>query len=307
MKAILAHAVDWYVRLHDSNVDESTRSAWQAWIAADHRHAEAWARLAQLQCQLGNAPSGAAQTLASARRDRRNAVRALALLLGVGVIGWQGYRVSPWRCDYSTRTGERRQITLADGTRLDLNTDSRVDVTFDAGRRLIQLHQGEILVDTAKDLRPFSVRTLAGDILALGTRFSVRQDAASTQVVVAAHAVEVRTRRSSERVRIESGYGMRFSADSVGPLRALPADALAWVQGMLVSIDWRLGDVVHELARYRPGYLGCNAQVAELRLSGAFNLDDTDLALLSLEDALPIRARRITRYWVRLEPLELHS
>ncbi len=182
-----------------------------------------------------------------------------------------------------------------------------MDVTFDAGRRLIHLHQGEILVDTAKDLRPLSVRTVAGDILALGTRFSVRQDAASTQVVVAAHAVEVRTRRSSERVRIDSGYGMRFSADSVGPLRALPADALAWVQGMLVSIDWRLGDVVHELARYRPGYLGCNAQVAELRLSGAFNLDDTDLALLSLEDALPIRARRMTRYWVRLEPLELHS
>lgn len=307
MKAILADAVDWYVRLHDSNVEDSTRSAWQAWIAADRRHAEAWARLQQLQCQLDNAPSGAARTLAIARRDRRNAVKALTLLLGVGVVGWQGYRVSPWRSDYSTRIGERRQFTLADGTRLDLNTDSRVDVTFDSGRRLIHLHQGEILVETAKDPRPLSVRTVAGDILALGTRFSVRQDAASTRVAVAAHAVEVRPNRSSEVVRIDSGYSMSFNADSVGPLRALPPDALAWVQGMLVSVDWRLGDVIHELARYRPGYLGCSPQVAGLRLSGAFNLDDTDVALLSLEDALPIRARRMTRYWVRLEPLGLHS
>jgi len=307
MKAILADAVDWYVRLHESNVDDSTRSAWQAWVAADRRHAEAWARLEQLQCHLDNAPSGAAQTLAIARRDRRNAVKALTMLLGVGVVGWQGYRVSPWRCDYSTRIGERQQFSLADGTRLDLNTDSRADVTFDAGQRLIHLHQGEILVETAKDPRPLSVRTVSGDILALGTRFSVRQHAASTRVAVAAHAVEVRPRRSSEVVRIDSGYSMSFNADSVEPLRALPPDALAWVQGMLVSVDWRLGDVIHELARYRPGYLGCSPQVAELRLSGAFNLDDTDVALLSLEDALLIRARRMTRYWVRVEPLGLHS
>lgn len=133
MKAILADAVDWYVRLHDSHVDDSTRAAWQAWHAADPRHAAAWARLEQLQCRLGNAPSGAAQTLEIARRDRRHAVKALALLLGVGVVGWQGYRASPWHADYSTQVGERRQLTLADGTRLDLNTNSRVDVRFDAG------------------------------------------------------------------------------------------------------------------------------------------------------------------------------
>ncbi|MDZ3992458.1 FecR domain-containing protein [Pseudomonas sp. Teo4] len=307
MKAILADAVDWYVRLNDSNVDDSTRSAWQAWVAADHRHAEAWARLEQLQCRLGNAPRGAAQTLTNARRDRRHAVKALALMLGVGVVGWQGYRASPWSADYSTRIGERRHLTLADGTRLDLNTDSRVDISFDAGQRLIHLRQGEILVETAKDPRPLSVRTAEGDILALGTRFSVRQDAASTHVAVTAHAVQVQPSRSPQQVRIDSGCSLDFSTHSVGPLRPLPPDALAWAHGMLVSVDWSLGDVVHELARYRPGYLGCAGQVAGLRLSGAFNLDDTDLALVSLEDALPIRARRMTRYWVRLEPLRLHS
>src|SRR5690606_37333668 len=127
------------------------------------------------------------------------------------------------------------------------------------------------------------------DILALGTRFSVRQDAGVSHVAVAAHAVEVRPSRTPQVVRIDTGYSLSFSADNVGLLRALDPDAQAWVHGMLVSVDWRLGDVVHELARYRPGYLGCSGQVAELRLSGAFNLDDTDIALASLEDALPIR------------------
>ena len=303
MKAILADAVDWYVRLHDSHVDDSTRTAWQAWHAADPRHAAAWARLEQLQSRLGNAPSGAAQTLEIARRDRRHAVKALALLLGVGVVGWQGYRASPWHADYSTRVGERRQLTLADGTRLDLNTDSRVDVRFDAGRRLIHLHQGEILVETAKDPRPLSVRTAEGEVLALGTRFSVRQEAGISHVAVTAHAVEVRPTRTAQVVRIDSGYRLSFSADNAGPLSPLPPGTQAWAQGMLVTVDWRLGDVAHELARYRPGYLGCAGEVAGLRLSGAFNLDDTDVALTSLEDALPVRARRMTRYWVRLEPL----
>ena len=303
MKAILADAVDWYVRLHDSHVDNATRAAWQAWHAADPRHAAAWERLEQLQCRLGNAPSGAAQTLEIARRDRRHAVKVLALLLGVGVVGWQGYRASPWHADYSTRVGERRQLTLADGTRLDLNTDSRVDVRFDAGRRLIHLRQGEILVETAKDPRPLSVRTAEGEVLALGTRFSVRQEAGISHVAVTAHAVEVRPTRTAQVARIDSGYRLSFSADHAGPLSPLPPGAQAWAQGMLVTVDWRLGDVAHELARYRPGYLGCAGEVAGLRLSGAFNLDDTDVALASLEDALPIRARRMTRYWVRLEPL----
>lgn len=302
MKRILADAVDWYVRLHESNVDDSTRAAWQVWYVADSRHAEAWARLEQLQQRLGNAPAGAAMTLKNARRDRREALKTLALLLGVGMAGWQGYRVSPWSADYTTRVGERRKLTLADGTRLELNTDSRVDIVFDSGQRLIHLRQGEILVETAKDPRPLSVRTAEGDILALGTRFSVRQDAGMSHVAVSAHAVQVQPRRSLRVVRIDAGQSLGFSADDIGPLRPLPPDSQAWTRGMLVSIDWSLGDVIRELARYRPGYLGCAEKVAELRLSGSFSLDDTDAALASLEYSLPVRARRLTRYWVRLEP-----
>jgi len=66
-------------------------------------------------------------------------------------------------------------------------------------------------------------------------------------------------------------------------------------------VDWRLEDVVAELSRYRHGYLGCAPEVAGLRLSGTFLLDDSEGVLANLEDSLPVRLRRLTRYWVRVE------
>ncbi|WP_454256645.1 FecR domain-containing protein [Pseudomonas sp. Marseille-Q8238] len=303
MKVILAQAVDWYVRLHDSAVSDTTRSEWQAWLAADPQHAQAWGRIEQLQQRLGQAPAGVATvTLEQARQQRRQALKMFAVLLGVGVVGWQGYRTSPWSADYATRVGERRQLTLADGSRLDLNTDTRVDIRFDAGQRLIHLRHGEILVETAKDSRPLSVQTDQGRILALGTRFVVRQDDGTTRVTVEAHAVEVRPRLATQQVvRIDAGQTVSVAADVVGPLQPAPAQASSWTQGMLVAVDWRLQDVLAELSRYRPGYLGCAPEVADLCLSGAFTLDDSDAVLANLEDSLPVQVRRLTRYWVRLE------
>ena len=291
------------MRLHDSAVSDSTRSEWQAWLAADPQHAQAWGRIEQLQQRLGQAPAGVATvTLEQARQQRRQALKMFAVLLGAGVVGWQGYRASPWSVDYATRVGERRQLTLADGSRLDLNTDTRVDIRFDAGQRLIHLRHGEILVETAKDSRPLSVQTDQGRILALGTRFVVRQDDGTTRITVEAHAVEVRPRLATQQVvRIDAGQTVSVAADAVGPLQPAPAQASSWTQGMLVAVDWRLQDVLAELSRYRPGYLGCAPEVADLRLSGAFTLDDSDAVLANLEDSLPVQVRRLTRYWVRLE------
>lgn len=303
MKAVLAEAVDWYVRLHDSAANQATRADWQRWLAADPRHAQAWTRIEQLQQRLGTVPPEIASgALEQARQQRRTALKMFAVLLGAGAIGWQGYRASPWSADYATRIGERRQMTLADGTRLELNTNTRVDIRFDAEQRLVYLRQGEILIQTAKDTRPFSVQTAEGRILALGTRFSVRQDSGLTRVAVSEHAVQVTPLQAPGRtLRVDAGRRLTFAATQLGNLQPLATDAEAWTRGMLVSVDWRLADVVDELARYRPGYLGCAVEVGDLRLSGAFNLDDSEVALASLQDALPIHVRRLTRYWVRIE------
>lgn len=303
MKAILAEAVDWYVRLNDSQADAAIEQAWQRWLHADPRHAEAWQRLQQLQQRLAVAsPQLAAAALQGARQGRRTALKTLAVLLGAGVVGWQGYRVSPLSADYATRVGERRRVMLADGSRLELNTDTRVDIRFDAAQRLIRLQQGEILVQSAADVRPLRVQSAEGSIRALGTRFVVRQRDGRSEVVVEEHAVEVQPRLATAApTRVEAGQGVEFSAQRAGVVQAAAGNASAWTQGMLVAVDWRLDRLLGELSRYRHGYLGCTSQVAAMRLSGAFQLDDEEAILASLEDALPVRVQRLTRYWVRIE------
>ncbi len=94
---------------------------------------------------------------------------------------------------------------------------------------------------------------------------------------------------------------MSFTAASIGPLRLANEQGSAWTRGMLVAVDWRLDDLLAELSRYRHGFLGCSPDIAGLRLSGTFLLDDTEGVLANLEDSLPVQVRRLTRYWVRVE------
>lgn len=303
MRAILAEAVDWYVRLNDSQADAATEQAWLVWLHVDPRHAEAWQRVQQLQQRLAvTSPQLAAAALQGARQGRRNALKVLGLLLGAGMVGWQGYRASPLSADYATRVGERRRVTLADGSRLELNTDTRVDIRFDAVQRLIELQQGEILVQTTQDSRPLRVRSAEGSIRALGTRFVVRQLEDTTRVTVEEHAVQIQPRLAATAIaQVEAGQSVEFRADQLGTVQSSPANASAWTQGMLVAVDWRLDQLLAELSRYRHGYLGCAPEVAGMRLSGAFNVTDDEAILASLQDALPVRVQRLTRYWVRLE------
>lgn len=303
MKRILAQAVDWYVRLHDTDPTDATRAEWQAWLNADPLNAQAWKRIEQLQQRFGQAPSRvAAVTIEQARLQRRAAVKMLAAVLGMGVVGWRGYEGSPWSVDYSTRVGQRSNVTLLDGSLLILDTDSRVDVQFDAHQRLIVLRQGAICVQTGKDPRPLHVQTAEGSVRALGTRFSVRQGEGITRVSVEAHAVEVRPRLASEQAqRAEAGQEVSFSASRTGQVSSAAERASAWTYGILVVIDWRLEDLLVELSRYRIGYLNCAPEVAGLRLSGTFLLDDSEGVLANLEDSLPVRVRRFTHYWVRVE------
>lgn len=300
----LESAVQWYVQLNDSQVSDSQRQAWRDWLEASPDHARAWARVEKLQRQLRGVPVDLAlPVLTQAGVDRRLAMKSLLVLAAVGLAG-ASYEYSPLSADYASRTGQRRQVTLADGSRLDLNTDTQVDVHYGASERLITLRHGEIRLQSAPDPhtqapRPLLVQTRHGRIQALGTVFNVRLDERQTQVSVQEHAVEVSNGLGVQR--LNAGQALRFDSRQIGAVQAADPNRNAWTIGMLVAIDWRLGDFIEELARYRPGHLGCAANVAELRVSGAFTLDDTDAVLANLTASLPVSVRTLSRYWVRVE------
>ena len=305
-RAILERAAHWYVELR-CQADSATQAAHRQWLDSDPRHQQAWARLQRVQGTFeGIAPPLARSALAGARAKRREVLKLLSLLLAGGAAGGLAWRDTPLPtllADQRTATGERRLLRLDDGSELQLNTATAVDIRYSGQLRQLDLLAGEILVQTARDglQRPFVVHTAEGSLRALGTRFIVRREAGLTRVCVLQHAVEVRCADALPALRVEAGQQLAFSAGHAGPLQPAMPQADAWSRGMLVVGDWRLGDFIAELGRYRPGHLGCAEAVAGLRISGAFQLDDSDIVLDNLTSTLPVRIRRFSRFWARVE------
>ena len=305
----LEAAATWYVQLNDGSADEARTRAWQTWLKASPQHAAAWARVEKLQRQWAMiAPKAALSSLDAARAQRRDVLKILGMLLAVGSGTWLAAGQVPYRsmlAEHRTGFRERRSLRLDDGSQLELNTDTALDIHFDAKQRVIRLHQGEILIQTAKDpeQRPFIVQTEDGSVRALGTRFSVRQLPEHTRVGVLQSAVEIRPLELIHQpLRLETGQQVTFDSNAIGRVQPLPAASTAWVQGMLSVDDWRLGDFIEELGRYRPGVLRCTTAVQNLRISGAFRIDDTDTVLENLGKTLPVNVRFFTRYWASIEP-----
>ena len=315
-------AIAWYARLCSGEATDADREAWRRWRGEQADHERAWQRLEALQAVLQRVHGPiAASTLGAVRRQgRRRVLRGVGALAGGGALAWLSWRFaseegggwSSWLADYRTAVGEQRRIELADGSRLMLNTRSAIDVTMDAVQRRVTLRDGEILVETAKtsdgpagqDPRPFVVETVHGRIRALGTRFAVRTDAARTRVTLLADAAEIHAGRATDRgVILRAGQQTSFSAGEIGIVTSAEPASTGWTRGSLVVNDWRLDEVVAELARYRRGHLGCDPAVAGIRISGAFPIHDTDKALAVIAQGFPVRVSRFTRYWVALKPV----
>lgn len=319
--AVARQAVRWLLELQSGDTSaatatQRTHQQWQAWLAADPLHARAWQRIAEVDAQLrGVSTPLALQTLATPGMGRRHAVR-LAVLLSAGVGGLLALQHSElgrygWQqlaADWSTTTGQQREAVLADGTRVQLNTATAMDVHYTATERLIVLRAGEILVHSAPDpqpdtttgaARPLRVRTAQGLVRAIGTRFTVRQQEGSTAVGVLQGVVELTPVRQPQRsLRLQAGEQSRFTAHEVQAAQTLQDANAAWSDGMLVADNMPLSDFLAELSRHRPGVLRCAPDVAEWRVSGSYPLADTDRVLAALTRSLPVDIHTRTRWWV---------
>ncbi|WP_262855566.1 FecR domain-containing protein, partial [Pseudomonas aeruginosa] len=193
---ILDEAAEWLVRLQDSGCTDDTRQACAQWRQRSPQHAHAWERAERLLQCLGRLPPALALPTLGRERglDRRRAIKHLALVLGgasLGLATWQAEPLRDWLADQRTGVGEQRRLTLPDGSLLTLNTDSAVDLAFDASQRLVRLLRGEIFVDSRADPRPFRVATAEARLHAGAARFNVRQEMAAPPVAVIARRVEL--------------------------------------------------------------------------------------------------------------------
>ncbi|WP_029718476.1 FecR family protein [Rubrivivax benzoatilyticus] len=319
--AVAAAAAGWIVRLSadDSAEREAARAGFEAWKAADPRHAAVAARLEAFvdgTRRLGAAApaqraarSALGGVLAPTPRRRHLAGAALGLFVAVG-IGML-LRLQPATAllaDLATGPGELRSSVLADGSRLTLAGGSAVDLGFDAGTRRVSLLQGEVLVEVAKDpARPFVVETAHGRVRALGTRFIVRRDADATllTMIESSTAASTAPPAAGGETVVVAGQSARLDARGVTLLGAVDAGAAeqAFQHRRLVADDLPLAEVLDVLARHRRGLVRYDRDaIAGIRVSAVLPLDDTDRALQLLQNSFPqLRVRLLSRWLVLVD------
>lgn len=303
---IIVDAAEWLVKLHAHEMTAADHAAFERWCAQSNEHQRAWAAANALARTFSTVPPALGNMTLGRPRDRRSTIKNLALLLLVAPLGWVAWHKAT-RERYQTAAGEWKTHTLSDGSTIRLNSGTVIDIAYSDKQRLIYLREGEVLIETAKDdsssSRPFLVRTKEGTTRALGTRFVVRQWNKGTQVSVLEHAVEIETNHRQRRI-VSAGEYVRFEDDAITDNKPVELAATAWTQGMLIADGQPLGDFVEELSRYRSGMLYCDSAVAHLKISGVFQLGDTDKALHILQETLPITLLQRTRYWITIVAAE---
>lgn len=307
-EAVALQAAEWFYLLQSGDATQADHRRWARWCEAHPSHAQAWARAREVGQTFAQLPPAVALPVLGrpARVRRRAAVRALAALLVAAPAGWLAWRQTPardWLAQHRTGTGERRALVLDDGSRLQLDTASAVDIAFDGRQRLIHLRAGAIHLDTAPDPvqppRPLRVATDQGRLQALGTRFTVRHRRNQVLVAVLDGAVRAEPWDNADgAVVLQAGQQALMTRQQASLPRPVEPQADSWTRGVLHVRGMRLGDFVAELDRYRPGLLRCDPQVADLPVSGVFQLRDTTAILDSLPQVLPVAVAYRSRYWV---------
>ncbi|MFC5342947.1 FecR domain-containing protein (plasmid) [Brevundimonas staleyi] len=185
---------------------------------------------------------------------------------------------------YSTATGGRRELTLADGSTVHLNTDSLIEVDYSQARRSVRLLRGQAMFDVAKHQdRPFVVIAGGREVVATGTAFDVRLLEGQVKVVLIEGRVTVAptARRGLRRVlpvaKESLSPGQQLVAAPEGPSAVTRAELdreTSWRKGQVIFRDDRLAVAVAEMNRYSTQPLRIeDPRVADLKISGVFRTD----------------------------------
>jgi len=284
-------AAAWFARLRAPG-GENDSAAFEAWRAADVRNAAAYERLEQRWrtaahlrrshlSEMSQLRPGWLTRL-SLRRPRMFtsafAVTAFVIVIGVAIVRQQRL-VAASPGIYASNLGEIRTITLADGSRVTLDTQSAVTEMFTAGERQVRLDRGRARFDVVHDTtRPFAVLAGATRIVDQGTVFDVRLRDRAVEIFLLRGRVEVDSRRTSNAslaspsLIITTGQRATVSADRTPVLSSQPAPRPStWVTGMLDFSDVRQTDMLDEVNRYNARHilLG-DPNLSALRVTGSF-------------------------------------
>ena len=299
-------AIAWATRLDGGNLTPAELAELNAWLACNPARQWRLAHYQQFYAQLhGTLPAMAAagalpldETPVAPRRlrnwGRPASCVAAAAAVAVGAILWFQRPVS-----IATAIAQRQSITLADGTRTDLNARTILTVDLRRHSRHVRLEQGEAVFNVAKDpARPFFVETASGTVRVTGTVFDVRAARSGSLEVtvleghVLVQPIDANGREVAAPPALLAGDRLSFDpATGAVQVDRPPAveDYLAWREGRVIFAGTPLREALERFADYHGRTITVAPEAANLALGGRYTLDDFDHFISSLEQALPVR------------------
>ena len=327
----LEQAAAWRARLAES--PDLHSGEFSSWLAQDPRNREAWRRAQgpwDVLGQQATAP-GVIRLRRAALAHAHNAIRgnflwpqrfrrpallataASAVLAAGAFLFWQQHRPE----DFRTGFGERRIVTLADGSQITLDSRSEVAVRYTADARALTLVQGQARFDVAHDVaRPFTVTADGHKVVATGTAFDVDLLGPKLLVTLLKGHVVVLPKSaptipwvpdtassgagsatlsgavSLARIDLDPGEQLVMSSDSLPKVSHVDVERVtAWERGEIVFDNEPLASVIQRMNRYGPRHIIVGDDLAgSLRISGVFHEGDVDGFVSTIAAYLSIRA-----------------
>ncbi len=304
-ESLLQQAARWHAIASGRDLSAEESRALDHWLAQNARHRLAYADICAAAFALEQSPAASdpASAVPHATRTSRPWLRwslgagaplllVFALLVGPRITpSWQN-----WNSDHYTGIGKPQTQALADGSVLELDTDSAVRVRIGSDRRDIELLRGRLAIAVAKDpSRPLHVLSGGVDAMAVGTRFVVDRSDLGTEVGVHEGIVRVSS-ANGEAVELRAGQQAFVGTSEVDARVGALASNDGWTRGVLSVEQMPLSKVLAELDRYLPEriVLTDNSRAA-MPITATLPLDDPAAALRALAQTSQLSLRHIPR------------
>tara|TARA_R110002096_G_scaffold432707_1_gene649986 strand:+ start:12159 stop:13256 length:1098 start_codon:yes stop_codon:yes gene_type:complete len=340
---IIKEACAWLALMDSRNLSDIEKAKLNKWVRANELHKVELERLATIWDNIEAADidiaavdqsveihkSTTEKRFENSKNSNKSRSRllisiaaSLFLCISVG-IGLHFHNIAQFKSTngkYTTDIGGQQTVLLADGSKIRLNTDTLVEVNYHDGQRNIHLYKGEAHFDVASDPeRPFIVKARKGDVLALGTIFSVRVKNDRVNVIVEEGKVRIRANENFDRpisdplaitdeaiedneinttIVASAGKNVIFGEQEIESIIQEEKEEIerkfSWRQGMLAFDDEPLSDVIEEVSRYTSSKIIIgDPNIRTLRVGGYYPIGKIHAIFDALELNLGLHVKKV--------------
>ncbi len=294
----------WVIRLNCDNPTEraQVQQEFQAWQRNHPQYLPYFEEFRDFDLEMQNLSrqqnlhgETVEQTFQAIEHEQQKVIslfnQAVFSLMAISCLGYLSFTYIPFSyyfADYKTATSEVKNIVLDDGSMLSLAPKSAIKVDYTTGQRRIELIQGDIYIDVAKNpARPFIVHTKQADYQALGTRFIVNQYTDTSALNMLHSRVQARANLTAQAKPLIVSEGQRIQVDAhgLGKIEVFDTQMFktSWQMQQIQANELALPDLLNRLNAYHSGYMIFNEkELSQIKVTGIINPQQDLLGTLQL-------------------------